>query len=184
MYIIRRQSPPTKASASNLLWLTKEVVDLIFLTLDMIDRSDSLTESFEELVRVAGHYMEQSKAQEKELNILRDEAVAKQKKVNELLTRISALEMNENTTNLSATSQTSLVDFKKASSLETEKARLEDELIGVRYENARLKSEKEHLERSLILNKSLHERETQKRRHQSVQGGERRQSLATDDVLT
>ena len=129
----------------------------------------SLVESFEEFVRMASHHVERSKVFEKELNLLRDEITHKQKKLNELQAKISTFEINENITDTNVNVQDYVKDARMISSLETEKAQIEDELLNVRYENARLKSEKEYLERSLILNKSLYERELQKYRRQNFQ---------------
>ena len=133
----------------------------------MNDNNNSLVKSFDKFVKVACQYVERSKTYEKELNLLRDEVVGKRKKLHELQVKISIFETNESNANVNG--QDHLNDARKISNLETCKAQMENELLQVRYENARLKSEKEHLERSLILSKSLYERELQKCRRQNLE---------------
>ena len=119
--------------------------------------------SFERFAKEAGNCIERSKAYEKEVNLLRDEVIAKQNKINELQMKLSTLEMKEN--NIYDVNDTVCVkDVERVSMLETENAKIESELLCEKNENIRLKSENENMKRALTLNKSLYERELQKNR--------------------
>ena len=128
-----------------------------------MESKDCVLENFERFAKEAGNCIERSKAYEKEVNLLRDEVVTKQNKINELQMKLSTLEMKEN--NIYDVNDTVCVkDVERVSMLETENAKIESELLCVKYENIRLKSENENMKRALTLNKSLYERELQKNR--------------------
>ena len=132
-----------------------------------MESKDCVLENFERFAKEAGNCIERSKAYEKEVNLLRDEVVTKQNKINELQMKLSTLEMKEN--NIYDVNDTVCVkDVERVSMLETENAKIESELLCVKYENIRLKSENENMKRALTLNKSLYERELQKNRQDSL----------------
>ena len=132
-----------------------------------MESKDCVLENFERFAKEAGNCIERSKAYEKEVNLLRDEVVTKQNKINELQMKLSTLEMKEN--NIYDVNDTVCVkDVEKVSMLETENAKIESELLCVKYENIRLKSENENMKRALTLNKSLYERELQKNRQDNL----------------
>ena len=132
-----------------------------------LESKDCVLENFERFAKEAGNCIERSKAYEKEVNLLRDEVIAKQNKINELQMKLSTLEMKEN--NIYDVNDTVCVkDVERVSMLETENAKIESELLCVKYENIRLKSENENMKRALTLNKSLYERELQKNRQDSL----------------
>ena len=83
-----------------------------------MESKNCVLENFERFAKEAGNCIERSKAYEKEVNLLRDEVVTKQNKINELQMKLSTLEMKEN--NIYDVNDTVCVkDVERVSMLET-----------------------------------------------------------------